>query len=104
MVLLRGVCPRKACDPGSFPPSYASTSVIRSTIGPSSVSCTSSRPSRSGATSRTGLAKKDRGRARRGAGGMGQTLRRRGVLVGQGSIDGVQEVHGEHGGRRCLGG
>ena len=34
MMLVRGVSPRKACDPGSFGPSYASTSVRRMVTPP----------------------------------------------------------------------
>src|SRR3954471_21183593 len=50
MVALRRVAPRKACDPGSLAPSYASTSVSRSATSP----WRSVAPSSRGATSSTG--------------------------------------------------
>ena len=53
---VRGVGPLKACDPGSLDPSYASTSVRR-TVTPE---CETVHPRSSGATCRTGRAKKAR--------------------------------------------
>src|SRR5262245_59242020 len=50
---VRGVFPRYACEPASFAPSYASTSVSRTATGP----CRRVAPSRRGATSRTGRAR-----------------------------------------------
>src|SRR5215217_218051 len=54
MTSVRGVRPPYACDPGSDSPAYASTSVSRTATVPSSLRCSTTRPSSAGAASRTG--------------------------------------------------
>src|SRR6266568_3484707 len=68
MTALRAVRPRNACEAASAVPAYASTSVIITATVPASARRDSTQPSRSGATSWAGRAKKPRASNAPGAG------------------------------------
>src|SRR6266567_2270855 len=68
MTALRAVRPRNACEAASAVPAYASTSVIMTATVPASARRDSTQPSRSGATSWAGRAKKPRASSGPGAG------------------------------------